>query len=354
MASSSLPQSMPAIQIAKTGDPSVLALNTAPVPAVPEGHVLVRNAYAGINYIDTYFRTGLYPIPGNDFPYTLGREGAGTVAAAHPSVASKFPNGTRVVYMGSVGAYASYSAVPAALVVVIPDNLSLDVAAAAWLQGLTAWTFVREAGEVKSGEWALVHAAAGGVGGLLVQMLKAVGARVIATASSDEKLAAAHAKGAEFGVNSKSANLVEEVKKITGGHGVDVVFDGVGKTTFDGDVEMAARKGRLVVFGNAVRRDSTCPCLNPNYADVLQSGAVDPVNILRLGGKNLKLMRPVVNGYLAEREELERYGSELFEMLTSGKVEVPVYKTYPLADASQAHIDLESRKTSGKLLLKID
>ncbi|KAF3345589.1 hypothetical protein VD0002_g2783 [Verticillium dahliae] len=335
MASSSLPQSMPAIQIAKTGDPSVLALNTAPVPAVPEGHVLVRNAYAGINYIDTYFRTGLYPIPGNDFPYTLGREGAGTVAAAHPSVASKFPNGTRVVYMGSVGAYASYSAVPAALVVVIPDNLSLDVAAAAWLQGLTAWTFVREAGEVKSGEWALVHAAAGGVGGLLVQMLKAVGARVIATASSDEKLAAAHAKGAEFGVNSKSANLVEEVKKITGGHGVDVVFDGVGKTTFDGDVEMAARKGRLVVFGNA-------------------SGAVDPVNILRLGGKNLKLMRPVVNGYLAEREELERYGSELFEMLTSGKVEVPVYKTYPLADASQAHIDLESRKTSGKLLLKID
>ncbi|EGY16829.1 quinone oxidoreductase [Verticillium dahliae VdLs.17] len=317
MASSSLPQSMPAIQIAKTGDPSVLALNTAPVPAVPEGHVLVRNAYAGINYIDTYFRTGLYPIPGNDFPYTLGREGAGTVAAAHPSVASKFPNGTRVVYMGSVGAYASYSAVPAALVVVIPDNLSLD------------------AGEVKSGEWALVHAAAGGVGGLLVQMLKAVGARVIATASSDEKLAAAHAKGAEFGVNSKSANLVEEVKKITGGHGVDVVFDGVGKTTFDGDVEMAARKGRLVVFGNA-------------------SGAVDPVNILRLGGKNLKLMRPVVNGYLAEREELERYGSELFEMLTSGKVEVPVYKTYPLADASQAHIDLESRKTSGKLLLKID
>ncbi|KAM0276940.1 hypothetical protein ACHAQH_006225 [Verticillium albo-atrum] len=335
MASSALPQSMPAIQITKTGDPSVLALNTTSVPAVAEGHVLVRNAYAGINYIDTYFRTGLYPTAADAFPLTLGREGAGTIAAAHTSVASQFPEGTRVVYMGSVGAYASYSAVPAALVVAIPDALPLDVAAAAWLQGLTAWTFVREAGEVKSGEWALVHAAAGGVGGLLVQMLKAVGARVIATAGSDEKLDAARAKGADFGVNSRSETLVDEVKKITGGHGVDVVFDGVGKTTFDGDVEMAARKGRLVIFGNA-------------------SGAVDPVNILRLGGKNLKLMRPVVNNYVTEREELEKYGAELFEMLTSGKVEVPVYKTYALADAAQAHIDLESRTTTGKLLLKID
>ncbi|KAL0930376.1 NADPH2:quinone reductase [Colletotrichum truncatum] len=329
---SSLPTIMNGVQIPRTGGVEVLEYHTdLPVPALSEGHVLVRNEYAGINYIDTYFRTGLYKGP---LPNILGREGAGTVVAAHPSV-SGFQPGDRVVYMGSFGSYATYSAVTADNLQRIPDGVSTDQAAAALLQGLTAWTFVREAGVVQKGEWVLVHAAAGGVGLLLVQMLRAVGAKVIGTTSSDEKCELARKNGAEWIVNSKSQNLVEEVKKITGGHGVDVIFDGVGKATFDSDLEMAARKGRLVIFGNA-------------------SGAVPPFDILKLGPKNLKVMRPIVNGYVATRDELEKYTSELFEMITSGKLHVAIHNAYPLSEVKTAHTDLESRKTTGKLLLKID
>ncbi|KAF3803854.1 putative quinone oxidoreductase [Colletotrichum gloeosporioides] len=328
----SVPKTMNGIQIPRTGDVSVLTHETAlPVPTPSEGQVLVRNEYAGINYIDTYFRTGLYKAP---LPQVLGREGAGTVVSAHPSV-STFAPGDRVVYMGPFSSYATYSAVPASSLLRIPDALGTDTAAAALLQGLTAWTFIREAGVVQKGEWVLVHAAAGGVGLQLVQMLRAVGAKVIGTTSSDEKCALAKKNGAEWIVNSKSQDLVTEVKKITDGHGVDVIFDGVGKATFDSDLEMAARKGRLVIFGNA-------------------SGAVPPFDILKLGPKNLKVMRPVVNNYVATREELEKYSSELFEMITSGKVEVAIHKAYPLKDVKQAHTDLESRNTTGKLLLKID
>ncbi|OLN95787.1 putative quinone oxidoreductase [Colletotrichum chlorophyti] len=329
---SSAPQTMNGIQIPRTGGVEVLDHHTdLPVPTPSEGQVLVRNEYAGINYIDTYFRTGLYPAP---LPIILGREGAGTVVSAHPSVAD-FKAGDRVVYMGSFGSYATYSAVPASSLLRLPEALSTETAAAALLQGLTAWTFVREAGEVREGDWVLVHAAAGGVGLLLVQMLRAVGAKVIGTTSSDEKCALAKKNGAEWVVNSRSQNLVEEVKKITGGHGADVIFDGVGKATFDGDLEIAARKGRLVVFGNA-------------------SGAVPPFDILKLGSKNLKVMRPVVNNYVATREELDKYSTELFDMITSGKIDIAIHKVYPLQDVKTAHTDLESRKTTGKLLLKVD
>ncbi|OHE92587.1 NADPH2:quinone reductase [Colletotrichum orchidophilum] len=329
---SSLPHTMNGIQIPRTGGPEVLDHRTdLALPTLAEGQVLVRNEYAGINYIDTYFRTGLYKAP---LPITPGREGAGTVVKAHPSVAG-FREGDRVVYMGPFGAYAAYSAVNAAQLLRIPDALSTDVAAAALLQGLTAWTFIREAGEVQKGDWVLVHAAAGGVGLQLVQMLRAVGAKVIGTTSSDEKCELAKKNGAEWIVNSRSQDLVAEVSKITGGHGVDVIFDGVGKATFDSDLEMAARKGRLVVFGNA-------------------SGAVPPFDILKLGPKNLKVMRPIVNNYTATREELEKYSTELFDMITSGKVEVAIHKAYPLQDVKTAHEDLESRKTTGKLILKID
>ncbi|WYZ46078.1 hypothetical protein EsH8_IX_000303 [Colletotrichum jinshuiense] len=328
-----LPTTMHGVRIPRTGGVEVLEYHTdLPVPALAEGQVLVRNEYAGINYIDTYFRTGLYQAP---LPNVLGREGAGTVVAAHPSAAAAFRPGDRVVYMGNFGSYAAYSAVPAAQLLPVPDALPTDKAAAALLQGLTAWTFVREAGEVKPGEWVLVHAAAGGVGLHLVQMLRAVGAKVIGTTSSDDKCALAKKNGAEWVVNSRSQNLADEVKRITGGHGADVIFDGVGKATFDADLEIAARKGRLVIFGNA-------------------SGAVPPFDILKLGSKNLKVMRPVVNNYTATREELERYSAELFEMVTSGKVEVAIHKAYPLQDVKTAHTDLESRNTTGKLLLKID
>lgn len=253
--SSSLPQTMNGIQIPRTGGTEVLSHHTdLPLPQLAENQVLVRNEYAGINYIDTYFRTGLYKAP---LPITPGREGAGTVVKSHPSVAAgQFKEGDRVVYMGPFGSYSGYSAVNASQLLHIPDALPTNKAAAALLQGLTAWTFIREAGEVKEGDWVLVHAAGGGVGLQLVQMLRAVGAKVIGTTSSDEKCALAKKNGAEYIVNSRSQDLVEEVKKITGGHGVDVIFDGVGKATFDSDIEMAARKGRLVVFGNAVSSTS--------------------------------------------------------------------------------------------------
>lgn len=241
---------MKAVQISKIGGPEVLEYAEIPVPALGEGQVLVRNRFAGINYIDTYFRSGLYPAP--SMPLVMGREASGEVVAAHASVSGLAP-GTRVAYMAGApsAAYAEYTAVDAAKVVAIPEQLSSEEAAAIFLQGLTAWTFIREAGEVKAGQWTLVHAAAGGVGTLLVQMLKSVGAKIIATASTDEKLALAKSYGAGYLVNSND-DIVSKVKEITGGHGIDAIFDGVGKATFDADLQMIALKGHLISFGNAV------------------------------------------------------------------------------------------------------
>ncbi|CAM1503301.1 Fc.00g080770.m01.CDS01 [Cosmosporella sp. VM-42] len=326
-----IPQTMKAVQIPKNGGVEVLEYKDIPVPTLADGQVLVRNAYAGINYIDTYFRTGLYKTP--QFPITLGREGAGEVIAVSNSV-SGVKVGDRVVFMGTVGSYAQYSAVPAKDVITIPEGLSTENAVAGYLQGLTAWTFIREAGQVKPGQWVLVHAAAGGVGTLLVQMLRAVGAKIIGTAGSEEKCALAKKNGAGWTVNSHE-DVAAKVKEITGGHGVDVIFDGVGKATFDADLEMIALKGHLISYGNA-------------------SGAVPPVNILTLGPKNVKLMRPFVNGYVADRADLEKYTTELFNLLKSDKVDVAIHKVYPLKDVAQAHSDLEGRRTSGKLILKID
>ncbi|KAF4974696.1 hypothetical protein FZEAL_8433 [Fusarium zealandicum] len=326
-----VPPTMKAVQISKNGGTDVLEYNDAPVPKAGEGQILVRNQFAGLNYIDTYFRTGLYKTP--HLPMTLGREAAGTIVDAHSSV-SGFPSGSRVVFMGTVGAYAEYSVVDAASAIIIPDEVPTDQAAAAYLQGLTAWTLIREAGEVKAGQWVLVHAAAGGVGTFLVQMLRAVGAKTIGTASSEEKLALAKKNGAEWTINSHD-DLAAKVKEITGGHGVDVIFDGVGKSTFDADLEMIATKGSIISFGNA-------------------SGAVDPVNILRLTPKNVRLMRPAVTGYTAERSDLEKYTNELFDMIKSKKLEIAIHDVYPLKEVARAHQDIESRKTTGKLLIKCD
>ena len=242
-----LPSTMKAIQITQTGGPSVLNYTDVPVPALQPGQVLIKNDFAGVNFIDTYFRTGLYPSP---LPVVLGREAAGTVLSAHSSV-THLPAGTRVVYMGAE-TYAQFTAIDAAKVVAIPDALSAEQACAAFLQGLTAWCFIREAGNVQPGQWTLVHAAAGGVGSLLVQMLASVGAKVIGTASTEEKRALARKNGAQWTVDSSAADMVAQVKDITGGHGVDAIFDGVGKATFDADLDMIAMKGHLVSFGNAV------------------------------------------------------------------------------------------------------
>ncbi|KAF5016978.1 hypothetical protein F66182_11171 [Fusarium sp. NRRL 66182] len=326
-----VPPTMRAVQINKNGGTEVLEFNDVPVPKAAEGQILVRNQIAGVNYIDTYFRSGLYKAP--QFPLTLGREAAGTVVDAH-SFVSGISNGARVVFMGTVGGYAEYSAVNASDAIVIPDEVPTEQAVAAYLQGLTAWTFIREAGQVKAGQWVLVHAASGGVGTLLVQLLRTVGARIIGTASSEEKLALAKKNGAEWVINSHD-DVVAKVKDITGGHGADVIFDGVGKATFDADLELIASKGSLISFGNA-------------------SGAVDPVSLFRLTPKNVRLMRPVVNGYLAERADLEKYTSELFDLVKSKKLHVTIHDVYPLKEVARAHQDIESRKTTGKLLIKID
>ena len=249
MSSSALPSNMRAIQIAQTGGPEVLEYKELPIPELKEGQILVRNAYAGVNYIDTYVRSGLYKLP---LPHTMGREGAGTVVKTSSPL---FEEGARVVYMYTdAGSYGEYSAVQADKAVALPAGLAEDLAAAAFLQGLTAWTFVCEAGEVKAGQWVLVHAAAGGVGTVLVQMLRLVGARVIGTAGSEEKLELARGNGAEFVISSRLDDeaLKAKIKEITGGHGVDVIFDGVGAATFDLDLEVIALKGTLVSFGNAV------------------------------------------------------------------------------------------------------
>ncbi|KAK3192088.1 hypothetical protein K4F52_001715 [Lecanicillium sp. MT-2017a] len=325
-----IPSTMKAVQINKNGGVDVLEHVDIPVPKPAANHILIRNEYAGINYIDTYFRTGLYPAP--KFPLTLGREAAGEVISCGADASPSFAAGTKVVYMDT-GAYAEYAAIPAEKVIAVPEGVSTETAAAAVLQGLTAWTLIRESANVQKGQWTLVHAAAGGVGSLLVQLLRGVGAKVIATASTDEKLQLAKKYGADYTVNSGD-DVVAKVKEITSGHGVDAIFDGVGKDTFDADLEMIALKGNLISFGNA-------------------SGAVPPVSILKLGPKNVRLMRPVLFGYVSTRDELEKYAAELFDFIRSGKLEIAIHEVYPLKEAGRAHTDIESRKTKGKLLLKL-
>ncbi|KAG6241502.1 hypothetical protein E4U25_006115 [Claviceps purpurea] len=322
-----IPRTMKAIQITETGGPSILQLKDVPVPEPSASQVLVKNEFSGVNYIDTYFRTGLYPA---QLPIILGREAAGTVVA---SQSSQVPVGTRVVYMG-MGTYAQYSAVELSSVIQIPEDLSTEKAVAVYLQGLTAWTLIKEAANVQKEQWTLVHAAAGGVGLLLVQMLRSIGAKVIGTASTEEKRELAKTKGAEWTIDS-GEDVVAKVKEITGGHGIDAIFDGVGMATFDADLEMIAPKGHLVSFGNA-------------------SGAVPPVNILKLGAKNVKLVRPVLYGYITERKDLEAYSQELFTLVASGKLDVVIHDVYPLSEVARAHVDIESRKTTGKLLIRCE
>jgi NADPH:quinone reductase len=239
---------MKAVQISKTGGVEVLEYKDLPVPTLKDNEILVKNDFAGVNFIDTYFRTGLYK---HALPLTLGREGAGTVVK---TTSSRFKEGDKVVYMyAEAGSYANYSAINADQAVHLSAGLTTKMAAASLLQGLTAWTFIREAGAVKKDMWVLVHAAAGGVGTQLVQMLKSVGAKVIGTAGSPDKCELVRKNGVDHVVQSRGEDIPARVKAITGGHGVDVIFDGIGKATFDMDLEMIAMKGTIVIYGNAVR-----------------------------------------------------------------------------------------------------
>lgn len=327
---SSIPKTMKGVIMEKNGGTEVLQYRTdLPVPEPKEGQILVKNDFVGINFIDTYFRTGLYPAP--HWPYMLGRESEGTVVATGPGEVHSLAPGDRVVCL-SEATYAEYTAAPAAKAARIPADLPPKTAAGALLQGLTALTLIREAHHVQAGDWVLVHAAAGGTGLWLCQLLKAVGANVIGTASTAEKVKLASQAGATHMVNYSHEDVKARVDELTGGKGVVAVFDGVGKSTFDLSLDCVARKGSLISFGNA-------------------SGAVPPLAIARLSAKNVRLMRPTLFNFIATREEFEGYTEELMGFIVRDGMDVRIHETYPLSDVARAHQDLEGRKTTGKLLL---
>ena len=320
---------MKAIQVSHTGGPEVLTLVDVPVPTPKPSEALVEIKASGVNFIDVYFREGRYPAP---LPFINGQEAAGIVKDVGSEVSDLKP-GDRVAYTSSLGSYAEFAAVPAARLVKIPAELSFEQAAAAMLQGMTAHYLLNGSYKLASGETALIHAAAGGVGLLLVQMAKRIGARVIATAGTEEKAQLAREAGADECIVYTQADFEAETKRLTDGKGVHVVYDGVGKATFDKDLEVLRPRGYLVLFGGS-------------------SGAVPPFDLIKLSQKgSLFITRPTLAHYTATREELELRAGEVLGAIAKGEVKLRIHKSYALAEAAQAHRDLEGRKTTGKLLL---
>jgi len=321
---------MQAIQVSQVGGPEVLTPVDVPVPSPQPNEALVQIKAAGVNFIDVYFREGRYPTP---IPFINGQEGAGVVTEVGSEVTSLQP-GDRVAYSSRLGSYAEYAAVPADRLVKIPAELDFEQAAAAMLQGMTAHYLLHSSYPLQKGQTALIHAAAGGVGLLLVQMAKAIGGRVIATAGTQEKAQLARDAGADECIVYTEADFETETKRLTNNEGVHVVYDGVGKATFDKDLNVLRPRGYLVLFGGS-------------------SGAVPPFDLIKLSQKgSLFITRPTLAHYTATREELEWRASDVLGAISRGELKLRIYKTYPLADAAQAHRDLEGRKTTGKLLLR--
>ncbi len=320
---------MKAIQVKQTGGPEVMELVELPVPEPKANEVVVKLAASGVNFIDVYQREGRYKVP---LPFVLGQEGAGTVVAIGAEVKSVKP-GDRVAWAGFLGSYAEYAAQPADRLVPVPAGVSDQQAAAAMLQGMTAHYLSHDTYPLKRGETALIHAAAGGVGQILVQMAHNIGARVIATVSTDEKAKLARAAGADEIILYTQSDFEVETKRLTGGKGVDVVYDSVGKTTFEKGLNILRPRGMMALFGGS-------------------SGAVPPFDLIVLSQKgSLFLTRPTLAHYTATREELLARSGAVFAMLAAGKLKLRIDHTYPLADAQRAHRELEARKTTGKLLL---
>jgi NADPH:quinone reductase len=320
---------MKAIQVKETGGPEKLELVDLPQPAAGSGQAVVKIAAAGVNFIDVYFRTGLYKA---DLPVTLGSEAAGTVEAVGPDVTEVAP-GDRVAYAMVRGSYADYAAVPAAQLVKIPDGLEFETAAAAMLQGMTAHYLTHSTFPLKSGDTCLVHAAAGGTGLLLVQMARRVGARVFGTVSTEAKGKLAKHAGADEVIFYTNQDFETEVRRFTGGRGVDVVYDSVGATTFAKSLNCLRPRGMLALFGQS-------------------SGPVPPFdpNILNAKG-SLFLTRPSLAHHCLTREELLWRAGDVLGWVAAGELKIRVDRAYPLADAAEAHRDLEGRRTAGKLLL---
>jgi NADPH2:quinone reductase len=320
---------MKAIQVKQPGGPEVLEWVDVPVPEARTNEAVVKLAASGVNFIDVYQREGRYKVP---LPFVLGQEGAGVVTTVGSSVKS-VKVGDRVAWTGLLGAYAEFAAVPADRLVGTPEGVTDQQAAATMLQGMTAHYLCHDTYPLKRGETALVHAAAGGVGLLLVQMAHNIGARVLATVSTEEKAKLARDAGADEIILYTKSDFEPETKRLTNGQGVHVVYDSVGKTTFEKGLNVLRPRGMMVLFGGS-------------------SGAVPPFDLIALSQKgSLYVTRPSLVNYIATREELMSRSSAIFAMISSGKLKLRIAHTYPLAEAQRAHRDLEGRKTTGKLLL---
>jgi NADPH2:quinone reductase len=320
-----------AIRIHRTGGPDVMQWEDVPVASPGPREVKLRQTAIGLNFIDVYHRTGLYPL--GDLPATPGMEGAGTVEAIGAGV-TEVAIGDRVAYAGlPPGAYAEERLMPADRLIRLPENISDQQAAGMMLQGMTVQYLLRSTYRVQPGDTILFHAAAGGVGLIACQWAKHLGATVIGTVGSKQKAALAEAHGCDHTILYRDENIVERVREITGGEGVPVVYDSIGKETFEASLDCLRPMGMLVSFGNA-------------------SGPVPPFEPGILAQKgSLFFTRPTLMSYTAKREDLVRSAEELFEVVESGAVKIEVNQTYPLEDAAQAHIDLEARKTTGSTVL---
>jgi len=317
------------IQVAQTGGPEQMHVVDVPRPQPAPGQALVRIEATGVNFIDVYFRIGLYK---SDLPVTLGNEGAGTVESVGEGVTTVAP-GDRVAYAMNRGSYAEYAVVPAWQLVKIPAHVATKTAAAVMLQGMTAHYLTHTTFPLQPGDTCLVHAAAGGAGRLIVQMAKARGARVLGTVSTEEKAALTKAAGCDEVIFYMREDFVTETKRLTEGRGVDVIYDSVGKTTFPKGLDALRARGMMVLFGQS-------------------SGAAPAIDPLLLNQKgSLFLTRPTLATYCATRQELEWRAGDVMAMIENGKLQIHIDREYPLAEAAQSHRDLEGRGTAGKLLL---
>lgn len=321
---------MQAVRITHFGAPDVLEVTDLPAPQPGPGQVRVRHEAIGLNFIDTYHRSGLYEV---ELPFSPGMEAAGVVDAVGEGV-SEARLGDSVVYIDrSLGAYAAANIVDQERLIPLPDGIEAQLAAGITLKGMTAQYLVTSTYPVQKGDWVLVHAAAGSTGSIIVQWLRHLGARIIGTAGSAEKTAAAKANGAHHVIDYETQDFVEEVRRITDRRGVDVVFDGVGKATFAGSMACLKTRGTLVSFGNA----SGAP------------GPVEPLDLLRSG--SIYLTRPSLDHYTQTRDEFLRRAEALFDLVASGVLRLKIANVYPLADAAQAHKDLEARRIRGPSVL---
>lgn len=321
---------MRAIQIKRTGGPEVLELKNLATPTPAAGQALIRIEASGINFIDIYFREGRYPA---QVPFIPGQEAAGTIEALGPGQSSSLKVGDRVAWCQVLGAYAEYAVAPTDRLVRIPAGVTAQQAAASLLQGMTAHYLTHSTYAIQPGDSVLIHAGAGGVGLLLIQVAKRLGARVFTTVSTDEKAALARDAGADEVILYSREDFLTRVRELTDGKGLPVVYDSVGKTTFEGSLGCLRPRGLLALFGAS-------------------SGSVPPFDLMKLSTMgSLFITRPSIKDYATTREELDKRSSDIFSWIADGSLKIRIGHTYPLAEAAQAHRDLEARRTTGKILL---